>query len=135
MNFNIFRTDCREIPVSSAIRLCETPPRNTRRRILIHWAMSLNIYDLLIRCDMGPHCKPWITSFSSGLLPTDLPLASGRSQLPVALSVDLLLVAGEHVLRRDVADGTVQADVVVMLATYACTKRMCCKFQGCWLVT
>jgi hypothetical protein len=77
--------------------------------------MSLNIYDLLMRCDTEPHCKPWTTSFSGGLRPTDLPLVSGRSQLPVALSVDLLLAAGEHVLRRDVADGTVQADVVVML--------------------
>ena len=36
-------------------------------------------------------------------------------QLPVALRVDLLLTAGEHVLRRDVANGTVQAGVVVQL--------------------
>src|ERR1035441_9525785 len=47
MNFNIFRTVCGEIPVSNAIRLCETPPLNTRRRILVHCAMSLNIYNLL----------------------------------------------------------------------------------------
>src|SRR5450759_1095198 len=76
--------------------------------------MSVYICDLLLRLDTERHCKPWTTAFSGGLLPTDLPLASGRSQLPVALSVDLLLAAGEHVLRRDVADGTVQADVVVM---------------------
>ena len=35
-------------------------------------------------------------------------------QLPVALRVDLLLTPGEHVLRRDVANGAVQADIVVM---------------------
>src|SRR5690349_10698444 len=35
-------------------------------------------------------------------------------QLPAAFRVDLLLTAGEHVLRRDVANGTVQADIVVM---------------------
>src|SRR5690242_1434447 len=29
--------------------------------------------------------------------------------------MDLLLTAGEHVLRRDVVNGTIQADVVVML--------------------
>jgi hypothetical protein len=38
-----------------------------------------------------------------------------RCQLSIPFGVDLLLAAGEHVLRRDVADGTVQADVVVML--------------------
>jgi hypothetical protein len=32
-----------------------------------------------------------------------------------SLSMDLLLKPGEHVLRRDVADGTIQADIVVML--------------------
>jgi len=35
-------------------------------------------------------------------------------QLPVSLGVDLLLTPGENVLRRDVANGTVQADIVVM---------------------
>ena len=29
--------------------------------------------------------------------------------------MDLLLTAGEHVLRRDVANGTIQADIVLML--------------------
>ena len=38
-----------------------------------------------------------------------------RFQLPVALRVDLLLTAGEHVLRRDVADGTVQADKTMLV--------------------
>ena len=39
----------------------------------------------------------------------NLPLFSRLFQLPVSLRVDLLLTAGEHVLRRDVANGTVQA--------------------------
>jgi len=33
---------------------------------------------------------------------------------PISLSMDLLLTAAEHVHRRDVTDGTVQADIVVM---------------------
>ena len=36
-------------------------------------------------------------------------------QLPISLSMDLLLTAGEHVLRRDVANGTIQTDIVVQL--------------------
>lgn len=35
-------------------------------------------------------------------------------QLPISLSMDLMLTAGEHVFRRDVANGTVQADIVVI---------------------
>src|SRR5215471_17226494 len=50
-----------------------------------------------------------------GPLPTNLTLFSGLLQLPISLTMDLLLTAGEHVLRRDVANGTVQADVVVIL--------------------
>ena len=42
-------------------------------------------------------------------------MLSGGFQLAVAFRVDLLLTARQHVLRRDVAGGTVQADVVVML--------------------
>jgi transposase len=38
-----------------------------------------------------------------------------RVQLPIALGLNLLLMAGEHVLSRDVADGAVQTHVVVML--------------------
>ena len=45
----------------------------------------------------------------------ELALQARLLQLPVALSMDLRLSAHEHVLRRDVANGTVQADVVVML--------------------
>src|SRR5689334_13699765 len=51
---------------------------------------------------------------SRGLPPTNLTLFSCRLQLPIPLSMDLLLTASEHVFRRDVADGTVQADIVVM---------------------
>jgi hypothetical protein len=40
---------------------------------------------------------------------------SGLLQLPIPLGMDLSLTPGEHVLRRDVADGNVQADVVEML--------------------
>jgi len=37
-------------------------------------------------------------SSSRGLLPTNLPLFSCLLQLPISLSMDLLLTAGEHVL-------------------------------------
>ncbi len=52
---------------------------------------------------------------SRGLLAAILPLSPRRLQLPIALGLNLLLVSGEHVLRRDVADGAVQAHIVVML--------------------
>lgn len=45
----------------------------------------------------------------------NLPQFSRLFQLPIPLGMDLLLTLGEHVLRRDVADCTVQAEVVVML--------------------
>lgn len=35
-------------------------------------------------------------------------------QLPISLSMNLLLTAREHVFRRDVTNGTVQADIVIM---------------------
>ena len=44
-----------------------------------------------------------------------LPLFPRRFQLPIPLGLNLLLMPGEHVLWRDVADGTVQTHVVVML--------------------
>jgi hypothetical protein len=50
---------------------------------------------------------------SRGLLTTNLALFSGLLQLPIPLGMDLLLTPGEHVLRRDVANRTVQANVVV----------------------
>src|SRR5207244_7347305 len=58
--------------------------------------------------------KGLIGPSSRGLLPTNLTLFSRLLQLPISLSMDLLLAAGEHVLRCDVANGTVQADIVVM---------------------
>ena len=51
---------------------------------------------------------------SRRLLPMDLTLFSCLLQLSISLIMDLLLTAGEHVLRRDIANGTVQADTVVM---------------------
>src|SRR5207244_1098784 len=47
--------------------------------------------------------------------PANLPLFSHLLQLPTPLGMDLLLTRGEHVRRRDVADGTVQAHVIVIL--------------------
>lgn len=62
---------------------------------------------------------------SGTLLPTGLPLPPSCCQLPVAFAVNLLLAPGQHILRRDIADGTVQADVVVMLdVTLHQTKRV-----------
>ena len=52
---------------------------------------------------------------SRGPLATILPLLPCRFQLPIPLGLNLLLIPGEHVLRRDVADGAVQTDVVVMI--------------------
>jgi hypothetical protein len=48
------------------------------------------------------------------LLATTLPLLPRRLQLPISPGLDLPLTPGEHVLPRDVADGTVQADVAAM---------------------
>jgi hypothetical protein len=45
----------------------------------------------------------------------ELALQWRHLQLPVALSMDLRMSVREHVLRRDAANCTVQADVVVML--------------------
>jgi hypothetical protein len=56
-----------------------------------------------------------ILAFSRGRLATNLPLFPRGFQLPIPLGVDLLLTPVEHVHRRGVADGTIQADVVVML--------------------
>lgn len=57
-----------------------------------------------------------LVAFSSrGLLAMTLALLSGGFQLAVAFRVDLLLTPRQHVLRRDVAGGTVQADIVVVL--------------------
>jgi hypothetical protein len=42
-------------------------------------------------------------------------LFPSRLQLPISLGLDLLLTPRQHVLRRDIAGGAVQANVVVML--------------------
>ena len=52
---------------------------------------------------------------SRGPLAAILPLFPRRLQLPIPLGVNLLLMPGEHVLRRVVAKGGVQTNVVVML--------------------
>ena len=52
---------------------------------------------------------------SGSLLATNLPLLPRRLQLPVALRMDLLPPPRQHVLRRDVARGAVQADVIVVV--------------------
>jgi hypothetical protein len=39
----------------------------------------------------------------------------GRFQFPIPVDLNLLLASGQHILRRDIADGTVQADALVML--------------------
>jgi len=41
----------------------------------------------------------------------------------------LLLMAGEHVLRRDVADGAVQTDGVVMVCSIILTEERFLHFQ------
>jgi hypothetical protein len=56
------------------------------------------------------------------LLATELALLPSRCQLPIPVAVNLRLASGQHILWRDVADGTVQADVAVMLDV-ACTRR------------
>src|SRR5689334_8243244 len=58
-----------------------------------------------------PH--PTERESSSGLLPTNLPLFPGDLQLPVPFRVDLLLPPRQHVLRRDVANGAIQTNIVV----------------------
>jgi hypothetical protein len=54
-----------------------------------------------------------------------LPLFPRRLQFPIPLGVNLLRMPGEHVLRRDVADGAVQTHVVAMLdVTFNETPRI-----------
>ena len=72
----------------------------------------------------------WPDSVSPRLLPTNLSLLSRLLQLPIPLSMDLVLTPGEPVLRRDVADGTVQTDVVVMLDV--ARHQSPCIFQRQW---
>ncbi len=62
--------------------------------------------------DVGTNQMLFDQRSSRGRLATNLPLLPRRLQLPIPVGVDLLLTPGEHVLRRDVADRTVQAWVM-----------------------
>jgi hypothetical protein len=50
-----------------------------------------------------------------GPLAAILRLFCRRLQLPIPLGMNLLLMPGEHALRRDAPNGAVQTNVVVML--------------------
>ena len=87
--------------------------------------MSRNSLPLAIRPRGG-----WPLRSSRGLLAATLTLLSGGFQLAVAFRVDLLLTPRQHVPRRDVSGGTVQADIVVMLhVAFDQTPRI---FQRQW---
>ena len=55
---------------------------------------------------LGGH---FIKEAANALLPPNLPLFSCHLQLPIPLGMDRRWAPRQHVLRRDVADGTVQA--------------------------
>jgi len=58
---------------------------------------------------------------SSRLLAAPLPMFPRGFQLPIPLGLDLRLMPGEHVLRRDVARGAVQVDAEMMRGrTFGC---------------
>ena len=64
------------------------------------------------------HSKEFLVArrfLSRGPLAAILPLFPRRLQLPIPVGLNLLLMTGEHVLWRDVADRAVQTNVVVML--------------------
>src|SRR5262249_90363 len=67
------------------------------------------------RSSAKPEVSPKRAIFSSDLLATNLPLLPRLLQLSVALRMDLLLPAGEDVVRGEVACGGVQPDIVVTL--------------------
>ena len=70
---------------------------------------------------------------SGTLLPTHLPVMPSCCQLPVAFAVNLLLATGQHILWRDIADGTVQTDVAVMLdVTLHQRKRVVHRKRSSW---
>jgi hypothetical protein len=63
------------------------------------------------------HCKEFMVAhrfLSRGPLAAIVPLLPRRLQFPIPGELNLLLMPGEHVLRRDVSDGAVQTHVVVM---------------------
>jgi len=63
--------------------------------------------------------RPRLQTFSGlvsrGPLAAILPLFPRRRQLPIPVGLNLLLMPGEHIFGRDVADGAVQTDVIVMV--------------------
>ena len=64
------------------------------------------------------HCRPTGSNpFHPSRRPMAaiLPLFLRRLQLPIPLGLNLLLTPRQHFVRRDVADGAVRADGVVML--------------------
>src|SRR3974390_3058877 len=74
-----------------------------------------------------PTSRRLVACSSRGLLAATLALLASLFQLAVAFRVDLLLTPRQHVLRRDVAGGTVQANVVVML--HVALDQTPCIFQ------
>ena len=64
------------------------------------------------------------------LLPAKLSLTTCLLQLSIPCSMDLDLSTGEHIVRRDIADGTMQAHgVVVIHVVLNQTQRI---FPGQW---
>jgi hypothetical protein len=61
----------------------------------------------------------------TGLLATNLSLLPSRCQPSVSFAVHLLLTTGQHIPRCDIADGSVQADVVVMLDVVLLFSDLC----------
>src|SRR4029077_8176411 len=78
------------------------PPASMRRRAVI---IRRSVRQLYGSCPLHRQLRTWARRSSRGLLPQNLALFSGLPQLPIPLGMDLRLTPGEHVLRRDVADG------------------------------
>jgi hypothetical protein len=65
------------------------------------------------KCPLHRRTRTWARRSSRGLLPTNLALFSGLLQLPTPRGMDLHLTPGEHIVRRHITDGTVEAYGVV----------------------
>ena len=64
------------------------------------------------------------------LLPAELSLTTCLLQLAIACGVDLGLSASEHIVRRHIADGTVQAHGVVVI--HVVLNQASCIFPVQW---